>query len=102
MNSLSAIGRYNEQPMVSLWNTLVGVKNIEIYGQKPLLDILVDIESHGMVDDFIKWSGQYGVSSEYASTVSNVLTCWGVLLLLLVIFALASVIALKFVDRDKR
>ena len=102
MNSLSAIGRYNEQPMVTLWNTLVGVKDIEIMGQKPLLDILVDIENHGMVDDFIKWSGTYGVNSEYASTVANVLTCWGVLIILLVVFALAAVIALRFVDRDKR
>ena len=102
MDSLCAIGRFNEQPMVSLWNTLVGVKDIEIMGQKPLLDILVDIENNGMVDDFLKWSGTFSTNSTYASTVGNVLTCWGVLIILLIIFALAAVIALKFVDRDKR
>lgn len=102
MNSLSAIGRYNELPMVSLWNTLIRVKDVEIMGQKPLLDILVEIESSGRVNEFLQWSGTYGVSSEYVSTAENVLICWGVLILLLIVFAIASIVALKFVDRDKR
>ena len=38
----------------------------------------------------------------YASTVSNLLTCWGLLLLLMVVFAVVAVIALKFIDREKR
>ena len=102
MNGLCAIGRFNELPMVSLWNTLVQFKDIDIGGQKPLLTILQDVEAHGYVDDITQWSGTFTASSAYEAAVSNVLTCWGMLLLLTAIFAVVSVIALKFVDKDKR
>lgn len=102
MNSLCAIGRFNELPMVTLWNTLVGFKDIELFGQKPLKEILVYAEQNGYREDFLQWSGTYHTNSAYVSTAANVGLNWGGILLLLVIFAAAAVIALKFVDRDKR
>ena len=102
MNSLCAIGRFNELPMVTLWNTLVGFKDIELFGHKPLKEILVYTEQNGYRDKFLQWSGTYHTNSAYASTAANVGFNWGGILLLLVIFAAAAVIALKFVDRDKR
>ena len=32
----------------------------------------------------------------------NILHCWGMLLVIIVIFALLSVVLLEFIDRDKR
>ena len=102
MDSLCAIGRYNELPMVSLWNTLVGIKNVESLGQKPIKEILVYMEKNGLRDTFLKWCGENNMDPLYASTASNLLTCWGLMILLTVIFAIVAVIALKFIDRDKR
>ena len=102
MNSLCAIGRYNEQPMVSAWNMLVKFKDIEVDGQKPLKDLLINMSQTGRDDEFLLWSGQQNQAAEYASTAGNVMNCWIMLLILLIVFAAASIIALQFIDRDKR
>ena len=102
MDCLCSIGRYNEQPMVSLWNMLVKFENIEVLGQKPLNAILVEVYNQGLQNDFMLWSGQQNQVDAYASTPENVLTYWGMLLLLTLVFTVASVVALKFIDRDKR
>ncbi len=81
---------------------LVSFKDIEIQGEKPLLTILVDMENHGIREEILDWSGSYSAQAAYESTVANVATYWGAILLLLVIFVIAAIIALKFVDRDKR
>lgn len=102
MDSLCCIGRYNEQPMVSLWNMLVRFENIELFGQTPLRDLLVHMEEVGGRDELLRWAGRQNQLPEFAASSENVLRYWGVLLLLLVVFALLSVIALEFIDRDKR
>ncbi|MBQ6602555.1 MAG: ABC transporter permease [Eubacterium sp.] len=102
MDSMCTVGRFNTLPMVSLWNTLVQFKNIEVFGYKPLLAILKDVEAKNMVKDFTLWSGTFTGQKAYESVASNVLQYWGFLILLLVIFVVVGVIALKFVDKDKR
>ena len=72
-DALCAIGRYNEQPMVTLWNTLVQFKDAEFLGEKPLLFVLQGVENNGMLNDFLLWSGQNNIKPEYASTIENVL-----------------------------
>ena len=102
MTGLCCIGRYNEQPMVSLWNMLVRFKNVEYNGQTPLKTILIEIENSGSRDEFLLWAGQQNQMPEYAATIQNVLVCMLVLLVFILVFAIASVIALEFIDRDKR
>ena len=102
MDCLCTIGRYNELPMVTLWNTLVGIKDIELFGTKPLLAVLQEAERSGYRDEFLLWSGAYSAKSEYAATAANVLHYWGAIVLLMLIFAAAAVFALEFVDKDKR
>ena len=102
MNSLCAIGRYNDQPMVSLWNMLVRFEDIEILGHKPLNAILLELYNSGAVLDLQLWSGKQNQVAEFASTTGNVLHFWAMLVILLLVFAVASVIALEFIDRDKR
>ena len=102
MDSLCCVGRYNELPMVTLWNTLVNFKDIEIEGITPLKDILVQVERRGYRDAFLKWSGEQNMIPEYEATVQNITHNWLILIILLVIFIIAAIIALEFIDRDKR
>ena len=64
--------------------------------------MLIYVEEHGYRDPFLEWCGQHNQLPQFAATVENVLHNWGVLLLMMVVFALASIIALEFIDRDKR
>ena len=102
MDGLCSIGRYNEQPMVAVWNMIVGFKDLDVFGYTPLKDMLIYVEEHGYRDPFLEWCGQHNQLPQFAATVENVLYNWGVLLLMMVVFALASIIALEFIDRDKR
>lgn len=102
MDSLCAIGRYNEQPMVTLWNTLIKFKDIEFQGYKPILEVLRKMEENGTQEDFMLWSGQQNMIDAYAADLSIVLKNWGMLLVLLLVFVIVSIIALEFIDRDKR
>ena len=104
MNSLCAIGQYNDLAMKSLWNTMLKFQDITIpdTGEQPVKTIVEYIEQNNLVEDFKLWSGSYNTNPAYASIASNIWTCWLVLLAFIVVFAIASVIALKFIDRDKR
>ena len=102
LNSVCAIGRYNEEGMVTLWNTLFKFRNIEFMGGKPLLELIKEIESEGKVTDFLLWSGSYNTKEIYASTAENVLHCWGAIAIIALISVFAAIVALEFIDRDKR
>ena len=102
MDSMCAVGRYNECSNVTLWNTLFKFRNVEFMGEKPLLELMREVERKNAVGDFISWSGTYNRVEDYASTYANVTQCWIWLLALMAFFALVEVIALEFVDRDKR
>ena len=99
---LCAIGRYNSLPMVTLWNTLFQFKDITVEGQQPVLELLRLIEKNDERDAFLLWSGENNAVPAYESVASNVLTAWGAMLLMILLFAAAALIALKFIDRDKR
>ena len=102
MDSLCTIGRYNSQPMVTLWNTLVKFKDITVADQKPLLYFLRQVEENNQLEEFLLWSGENNVNPAYEPLVSNVWPAWAALLLMIVLFAAVAMIALKSIDRDKR
>ena len=102
MDVLCTVGRYNELNMVTLWNTMVQFKDVTVSGQKPLLDILTKVEQQNMVGDLLKWSGEYNAKPEYEALISNILPGWGAMILMIVIFAVVSVIVLGSIDKDKR
>ena len=64
---LCTIGRFNEQPMVTLWNTLVRFKDAEFRGEKPLLYLLQQVEQNNLLDDFLLWSGTNNTNPAYES-----------------------------------
>jgi ABC-2 type transporter. len=102
LDSLCAIGSYNRLKMVTLWNTIFKFKDIEFEGQKPLLELILKVQRENRVDDILYWSGTYNTNNAYVSTAENVVKNWGALTLLMLVFVTVAIIALKFIDRDKR
>lgn len=102
MESICAIGRYNEQPMVTLWNTIFRFKDVEYMGTKPILTLLAKVETEGRVDEFLKWSGENSRIAAYASDPDAMLLKWAALLGLILFAVTVAVISLEFIDRDKR
>ena len=102
LDSLCGIGRYNELPMVAMWNSLFQFKDIEFMGQKPILEIILRIQEEDRVNDFLLFCGAHSQNAAYGSSPENILTNWGVLVLLAAVFAAAAIIALEFIDKDKR
>ena len=100
--SLCSIGQYNSQPMVTLWNTLFKFRNIEYMGQKPLLQIIKNMEEQGTVHDFLMWSAEYNQNDLYTSDALNVWITWIAMLLLALVFIIISIISLESIDKDKR
>ena len=102
MDSLCAIGRYNDLPMVTLWNTVFRFRDVEVDGFKPVEETLRIIAENGLREDILRWSGQNNANPSYAAEAGIVLNNWIMLVVLLAAFAIISVIALEFIDRDKR
>lgn len=55
-----------------------------------------------MVDEFTKVTAQAAQMEAYASTTENVLNCWKMLGMIIIVFVAAAIISLEFVDHDKR
>ena len=102
LDGLCAIGRYNDLPMVSLWNNMFQFKDIEYMGTKPILNTILRIQEEGRVEDVLLWCGSYNQVAAYESTLKNVLINWGALIIAVVVFACAAVAVLQLIDRDKR
>ena len=102
LESLAAIGRYNDLPMVTLWNTVFKFKDIEVLGEKPILELIYKLQEKDMVNDFLLWSGSYNQNVNYASTSPHVVQCWLILILMIAVFAIISVLLLERIDKDKR
>jgi hypothetical protein len=60
------------------------------------------IRERGYRDDFLLWAGQQNGVPEYAAEAGNVIFNWIMLAALLIVFVIVSIVALEFIDRDKR
>lgn len=102
LQSLCALGDYNSQPMVSMWNMIWKFRGYEIEGQKPIEMITDYIRKNGLRDQFLQETGAYSAVEAYAHTADNVILCWLVLLFMIMLFAIVAVAVLEQIDRDKR
>ena len=98
LNSLCAIGRYNEQPMVTLWNTIFKIRD----SSEELKYALAEVERAGQLDNILVESGKAMQVAAYEMTKENIYACWAHLALFAVIFAVLSIIVLEFIDNDRR
>ncbi|MCR5402478.1 MAG: ABC transporter permease [Butyrivibrio sp.] len=100
---LCAIGNYNDQPAVVIWNKLVSSGNkIEVGPGLTMMDILHEVEELGLRDEVLAQLGKANYNAKYESTTANVYKSWGILVLFVVVFSFVTVAFLEFIDKDKR
>ena len=102
MTALCSQGDYNSLPMVSIWNSVVQMKNVEVAGEKPIQKALQYVEETGRRDEFLMHSAQNNQKPEYAFDRDIVLRCWEWLVFYSVLYAFIAVISLELIDRDRR
>lgn len=100
--SLCAQGNYNSLPMVTVWNSAVKMKDIEIEGQKPLKIVLQSIEENGQREEILRQSGLQNQNPKYNFDLKIVLKCWKALLFWIVIYVAVATLFLEYIDKDKR
>lgn len=102
LTTFCALGDYNNQPMVTLWNNIWKFRSLEIDGQQPIKLMTDYIVKNNMRDELLLEAGKYNMVESYAASPDNILKCWGILLLMTVVFVLFAMIVLEFIDNDKR
>lgn len=102
LTALCTQGDYNSLPMVSIWNSAVKLKDVEVQGEKPLLQALSYIEDNDMRDTILYASAEQNQKPEYNFDPAIVINCWKWLIIWTVIYVVIAVILLEFIDRDKR
>ncbi len=102
MDCFCIVGQYNTLPMTTLWKTMKRFQDMEIEGYHPMRNVVRYMQENDLVDQFKMWCSNQNHIPAYDATASNVWLCWGVLLLMIALFAAVSVIALRSIDRDRR
>ncbi len=102
LTTLCTQGDYNSLPMVSFWNSLVKMKNVEIEGERPLQELLEYAEKTGRKEDIIRIAGENSQNEKYSFEAANVIMCWGFLIMYIILYSGIAVICLEFIDRDRR
>ncbi len=102
LTALCIQGDYNSLPMVSIWNSGLKMKDIEVQGQKPVLEAFKYMEENNMRDEFLMESGKQNQNPAYEYDDNNVFTCWLWLIGWTIVYLAIAVIILEFIDQDKR
>ena len=102
LTAMCAQGDYNSQPMVTVWNSALKMKDVEVEGEKPLLTMFQYIEENDMRDDLLMETAKQNQNPEYNFDPNIVLKCWGWLIIWTVVYAVLAVVLLEFIDKDKR
>ena len=74
----------------------------EAHSEEDIREIIRTIEKEGKVNDFLLWSGSYNQNELFVSTSENVLHCWTLLGVIALVSIVVAIIALEFIDRDRR
>ena len=102
LQNLCALGRYNEQPMVTLWNTIWKFRSMVIDGEKPVEMITNYILDNNLLDHVLQESGRYNLNILYEMNSANVMQCWIILICFALVFAFLAMALLKRIDKDRR
>lgn len=102
INCLCAQAKFNELPMVSIWNKAKSLQGVEFYGTHPVKEIMDYLANNGYANEITLWMGQHNQVADYTTSYANIFTCWLSLCIFAVLFIILSVLILKKVDHDKR
>ena len=89
-------------PMTGIWTNMKKMENMEYEGQMPMQIIVNTIEQEGKKEEFQLRCGKNNYTEIYESSSENIYSCWDILMIFVVVFAGASIVSLKFIDKDKR
>ena len=99
---MNSLGGTNNLPMVSIWNQLTKMQDVEFMGVKPIKTILEQIESAGMKEEFELSVGSLNADARYVTSPEVITRCWIILIAFVFVFAFICMLALRRVDKDKR
>ena len=102
LTALCAQGDYNSLPMVTIWNSAVKMKDVEVDGEKVILPVLQYMERNNLRDDFMYETAKYNQKKEYAHEWRVVLKCWAWILMWTALYAITATLLLESIDKDKR
>ena len=100
--SLCAQGDYNSLPMVSVWNSVFKMKDVEIDGQKPVLEMLIYAQDNDLKADILMQTASYNTVPEYNFGPHVVIRCWAWIVMWTIVYIAVAVIILEFIDKDRR
>ncbi len=101
--ALCATSRYNDLQAVMIWNKMAASgDNIDIGGFATIKDVMNFIDEQGMRDTVLNKLSEASKRPDFDSTFTNLLGCWGHLILFMIVFAIITVVFLEYIDRDKR
>ena len=102
VTSLCTQGNYNSLPMVSVWNSVVKMKNVEVEGERPVYEALKYIEENDMREQLLMDTASQNQNPDYDFNPATVARCWRWLILWTIVYISVAVIALEFIDKDRR
>ena len=102
LTALCVQGDYNSLPMVSIWNNALKLQDVEVEGEKPLLEAFRYINDNNMTDAILKKSAEYNQNPAYDFNPETMLKCWGWLIFWTIAYLVLAVILLERIDKDKR
>ena len=102
LTAVCAQGNYNSLPMVSVWNSALQMKDLEMDGEKPLLDTFIYIEQNGYRDEVLMKSGELNQVPEYNFETGVLVKCWIWLIFWTIVYVVAAILLLERIDKDKR
>lgn len=96
-NAICSVADYNGLPSQSLFGALYKFRSVPQI--RDLTDYIQRSDWRIKLDVL---SSQAMHNAEYSSDITNIMACWGMLLLIGAVSVLLGIIALEFVDRDRR
>ncbi len=102
ITSLCSQGDYNSLPMVTVWNSALKMKDLEVDGEKPLLETFVYIQDNDLRDDILMKTGELNQEPMFAFDIKVVLKSWLWLIIWTVVYVILAIVLLEFIDKDKR
>nr|MCR5788344.1 ABC transporter permease [Lachnospiraceae bacterium] len=102
IQSLCALGQYNDLPAVLIWSRMRAAGNVDFGGMISLSEVMDLVEKNGMRDKFLSELGRASQNPDYVSSAENLISCWGHLLAFIIIFSFITIVFMEFIDRDKR
>lgn len=102
LTALCAQGDYNSLPMVSVWNSAVKMKDIDVEGEKPVLHVLQYIEDNDLRDEVLMQTAEHNRNPDYDFNIDIVSRCWQWLIFWAAAYILIATVLLERIDKDKR